>query len=154
MRMSTTPRLFVELTTISSRAAPWFAHTVVRTYFAFIEGLAYNMRQVSLASLSGTDVLTDGEIALLREEKYSINDKGHVRSPQESFLSTCPGFLFSIRTFAKCHGAVFEPNLGDGGWEAFRKLADFRNRITHPKSSDRLHASDENMKIFAIGAGL
>lgn len=57
--------------------SPFTHRTLVRTHFALVEGLAYRLRQVTLASLEGTELLTLVEVAVLKEERYALNAKGH-----------------------------------------------------------------------------
>lgn len=129
-----------------------FAHrTLVRTHFALVEGLAYQLRQVTLASLEGTELLTLVEVAILKEERYALNAKGHPEV-RENFQNFLPNLLFSIRCYTKNHGASYEPNLGHHGWEAMRKAAEVRNRITHPKSDSSLALSEEDLKHFVEAA--
>ncbi|MDO6387499.1 MULTISPECIES: hypothetical protein [unclassified Uliginosibacterium] len=129
-----------------------FAHrTLVRTHFAMIEGLSYQLRQVTLTSLEGTDLVTPIEIALLREERYFLNGKGHPE-PKEDFQTFLPSLLFSIRSYLKNHGATYEPDTSHHGWEALRKAVDIRNRLMHPKSEACLHLSETDLKIFTEAA--
>lgn len=129
-----------------------FAHrTLVRTHFALIEGLSYQLRQVTIASLEGTEVLTRGEIALLRAECYSLDKKGHPKTRDE-FQSFLPNLLFSIRCYLKNHAASYEPDIGHHGWEAMRMATEIRNRITHPKSPACLTLSNDDLRYFTEAA--
>lgn len=128
-----------------------FAHrTLYRTYFAFVEGLAFQFRNVTLAS-QDTDRLTSGELALLREEKFHLDRKG-VPEARENFQSFLPNLLFSIRCYAKNHGASYEPNTGDAGWEAMRKAVGIRDRLTHPKSAAGLEVAEIDAKQLVAAA--
>ena len=66
--------------------------TLYRTYFAFVEGLAFQLRQVTVASLADTDLLSVAELSLLREEKFQLNHKGEpeARDNFQSFLPKLP----------------------------------------------------------------
>lgn len=50
---------------------PYAQRAMVRTWFALVEGLSYQLRQVTLATLQNTDFLSTSEIALLKEEPTS-----------------------------------------------------------------------------------
>jgi hypothetical protein len=129
-----------------------FAHrTLVRTHFAMIEALTYQLRQITLASLEGTSQLSPIEIALLREERYFLNGKGHPKR-REDFQPFLPNLLFSIRCYLKNHGANFEPDTAHHGWEALRKAVDIRNRLMHPKSEACLSLCEDDLKIFSEAA--
>lgn len=129
-----------------------FAHrTLIRTYFAFVEGVAYQLRQVTMASLEGTDLLTQGETALLREERFQLNSKGEPEA-KENFQSTIPNLLFSVRCYVKNHGATYAPDTGHHGWESMKRAIAVRDRITHPKSATGLEITDEDVNHFVKGA--
>jgi len=125
---------------------------LVRAFFAFIEGLAYNLRQVTLASCKELPNVSLGELFLLREQMYEIDEKGKMKSPREKFLATGSGFLFSLRMYPKAHGGQYNPQLGDGGWEAFKNALLLRDSITHPKSAEKLEISDNALMNFAQAA--
>jgi hypothetical protein len=109
----------VDAALASGRAKPdqFARRTLVRTYIAFVEGLAFHFRQVTLAFLAETDLLTHAELALLREERFQLNSKGQTE-PRENFQPFLGNLLFSLRTYVKNHGANFAPDIGSRGWEA------------------------------------
>lgn len=124
-----------------------FAHrTVVRTLFSLIEGLAFQLRQVTVASLAphaGSGNLTIAELVLLREERYNLNAKGEPEASQ-NFQNFLPNLLFTIRSYGKNHGATFRADTSARGWEAMRQAVSLRNRITHPKSVADLTLSNQD----------
>ena len=129
-----------------------FAHrSLVRAHFALIEGLSFQLRQVTLASLIDTDFLTSAEIALLREERYSIDSSGNPKT-QEVFNSFLPSLLFSIRCYLKNHGASYQVNTTCDGWLSMQKAVKIRNRVTHPKNVESLELSDQDLKNFRDAA--
>jgi hypothetical protein len=130
-----------------------FAHrTLIRTYFAFVEGIAYQLRKVTLATLHGTELLSPAEAALLREERFQLNSKGEPET-KENFQSVLPNLLFSIRCYVKNHGATYAPDTGVVGWELMRKAVAVRDRITHPKSVEGLEITDDDVNHFVAAAG-
>lgn len=129
-----------------------FAHrTLLRTYFAFVEGIAYQLRQVTVASLDESGLLSSGELALLHEERFQLNAKG-VPEPKENFQPMLPNLLFSISCYVKNHGAVYSPDTKHQGWEAMKRAVAVRNRITHPRSAHGLQITDEESRQFARAA--
>lgn len=129
-----------------------FAHrTLIRTYFAFVEGIAYQLRQVTRASLEDTDLLTQGERALLREERFHLSAKGEPEA-KENFQSALPNLLFSVRCYVKNHGAVYSPDTGHHGWDSMKRAIAVRDRITHPKSASGLEITDEDVNHFVTAA--
>ncbi|SIQ13255.1 hypothetical protein [Aquipseudomonas alcaligenes] len=119
-----------------------YAHRMfIRAEFALLEGLLYQMRQVTFASLAETDLLSPAEVTLLSEVRYSLDKKGQIIEKEqfENFLSN---MLFTLRMYAKNHGAEFEPNTDEAGWEAMHRAVRIRNRVTHPKSAACLDLSE------------
>lgn len=129
-----------------------FAHrTLIRTFFAYVEGLAFQLRQVTLATLADTSYLSAGELALLKEERFQLNHQGQP-VPKENFQSVLPNLLFSIHCYVKNHGATYQADTAHNGWESIKKAIAIRDRITHPKSAHGLNISDEDIRQFIDGA--
>lgn len=124
---------------------PYAQRALIRAFFAAVEGLSYQLRQVTLASLSATDLLTRAERSLLAEERHFLNDKGLPKTV-EAFMQFPQSLLFSIATYIKNHGASFSPDLSGPGWQAFRRAVELRNRVTHPKSFASLAPSDSDLE--------
>lgn len=124
---------------------------LVRAHFALVEALSYQLRQISIASLEGTNFLTSVELALLKEERYSVDEKGRPKTT-EQYLTFPQSLLFSIRCYVKNHGAEFQPDLSGSGWNAMRKATEIRNRVTHPKSAESLELSDDDLRNFVAAA--
>lgn len=130
---------------------PYAQRALIRANFALMEGMSYQLRAVTLASLQSTKFLAEKEIALLREERYTIDEKGKPQT-NESFLRFPESILFSIRMYAKNHGALFEPDVESSGWKAMKKAAKVRNRVTHPKSAASLKLSDQDLDAIEKAA--
>ena len=130
---------------------PYAQRALVRAYFALVEGLSYQLRQVTLASLKGTDLLSAPEIALLREERCSLDNNGR-HKVSEHFLPFPQSLLFSIRSYVKNHGAEFEPDTKLPGWSAMRRAIAIRNSVTHPKSDNALSLTDQDLQAFVDAA--
>ncbi|HXG29588.1 MAG TPA: hypothetical protein VNJ47_12160 [Nevskiales bacterium] len=124
---------------------------LVRAWFALVEGLSYQLRQVTLATLHDTNILSASEIALLSEERYFVDDKGRPKT-SEQFLPFPQSLLFSIRAYAKNHGAQFEADTAQPGWSAMRRAVEVRNRVTHPKAAKSLSLSEEDLQSFSEAA--
>jgi hypothetical protein len=124
--------------------------TLVRTCAALVEGLAYQLRQVTLATLQGTDVLDEGELTILKETKCQLSKQGGVEE-RANFQSTLPMLLFRLRVYAKNHGAVYLPKTSDNGWGSLRKAFALRDRLMHPKSLQDLNVTDDSGADFAAG---
>ncbi len=124
--------------------------TLVRTCAALVEGLAYQLRQVTLATLQGTDLLSTGDLAVLRETRYQLSRQGDIEE-RDNFQSTLLMLLFTLRVYAQNHGATFVPNTSDNGWNCLRKAFDLRDRLMHPKSPQDLLVTDDLGADFTAG---
>ena len=124
---------------------PYAQRALVRAFFAAVEGLSYQMRQVTLASLAGTEFITDQEVQLLREVRQSLDEKGF---PKETpaFLPFPKSLLFSLSIYAKNHGAQFEVDRSQRGWQALRVTTKVRNSVTHPKTPESLSLTNEDLQ--------
>lgn len=128
---------------------PYAQRALVRAFFAVVEGLSYQMRQVTLASLAETEFLTDQEIQLLREVRHSLDDKGHPKATP-NFLSFPESLLYSLTIYAKNHGAKFKIDTSQhDGWQALRRAARVRNSVTHPKTPEALTLSNADLQALA-----
>lgn len=112
-----------------------FAHrTLIRTFFALVEGLSYQLRRYALTYADhDASLLSPQEIDKLKEVK--------------SFLPTLQGVIFSIRCFAKVHHAQFEPDCDCAGWQAMQTTVEIRNALTHPKSIAGLEVQESQIEI-------
>ena len=123
---------------------PYAQRALIRANFALMEGLSYQLRSVTLASLQTTERLSKNERMLLREERHTINEKGEPQV-KESFLRFPESLLFSMRMYVCNHGATFEPDIKHSGWQAMRRAAKVRNLVTHPKSAASLALSNQDL---------
>ncbi|MBE2263877.1 MAG: hypothetical protein IAE92_14110 [Burkholderiaceae bacterium] len=126
---------------------PYAQRALVRAFFAAVEGLSFQMRQVTLASLAGTEFITEQEVQLLREVRHSLDEKGH---PKETpvFLPFPESLLFSLSIYAKNHGAVFEVDKSQQGWQALRQATKVRNNVTHPKTPESLTLTSVDLQAL------
>jgi hypothetical protein len=131
--------------------SPYAQRALIRGHFALMEGLSYAMRQVTLASLQGSGVLSESEIVLLREERLTIDEQGRPRSNAQ-YLKFPESLLFSIGCYAKNHGATFVPDKSGPGWQALRNTVKVRDRITHPKSAASLDVLEGELTSFVEAA--
>jgi len=135
---------------VLSNPSAFHKRNLVRTTFALIDGFAFQLRQVTLATLDNTKLLTDGDLAILREERYQLSSKG-LPEVKENYQKTLPMILFSLRVYAKNHGSDFVPDTSLNGWNCLKQAVEIRDRVTHPKSLTDLDISDEVGKVFAEG---
>lgn len=130
---------------------PYARRGLIRTYFALVEGLAFCMRRITLATLADTDVLTADEVVLLMEKRLELEKNGEIKK-RRAPLTFQSGLLFSICCYAKNHGATFRPNTADTGWQAMQEAAEVRNRITHPRSASEFQPTEDELRRFIEAA--
>jgi len=120
---------------------------LVRAFFAQVEGLSYQLRQVTIASLRDTGLLSTAEVQLLREVRELIDDKGNVREVT-SYLPFPDSVLFTMKMYVKNHGATFDIDKSHSGWSAFKQATQTRHRVTHPKSAASLEVVDSDIRCL------
>lgn len=107
--------------------------TLVRTLFAFIEGMTHQLASVAIASAPlELGIFSADELAILRDEQ------GHRQRFRDRIKTV-------LRLYARIHGATFEPEM-DAGWTALCKANDLRDRLTHPKGAASLQVSKEDCR--------
>lgn len=123
----------------------------IRSFFAHVEGISNKLKAHALLwnQKENLDKLTIGELAIIKEENYSLKSNGKLMI-HPSFNSTDKNLRFAINVFTKVHDVNFEWNLGeDQRWNDFTDLIKIRNRITHPKKAEELELSqEESDKLF------
>jgi hypothetical protein len=108
--------------------------TFSRAFFAAVEATTFLMKQQCLKRVeAGAKLYTFEEIALLREETYSLDQRGQITT-QSKFLPTELNFRFALELFMRETVKDFRLKVDDAGWGFFKQAAQIRNRITHPKS--------------------
>jgi hypothetical protein len=120
---------------------------LVRTFFAAVEAVSFQLRQVTLANAAGMDYLSPAEVMLLREQRYLLDDKGQSKIVDQ-FLRFPNSLLLSLQTYAKNHGATFKVDKSTSGWQALKRAVRLRHNVTHPKSLACLTVSDLDVHVL------
>lgn len=122
---------------------------VVRTTWAANEGLIWVLREHVTDCADMTYGLEAQETAALAETIYNVSSNGKISS-QTRFVPLLDMFRLIGRIAAR-----IEPDaaidFGTMGWQSLVISQKVRNRITHPKSRQDLHLTDDDM--FAAGLG-
>ena len=119
--------------------------TLVRTLFAFIEGLTNQLSSVAAASAPvETGIFSAGEVAALSEESYDVNDQGQVET-RAARIPLKRRIRLAFRCYPRIHGTSFNPEFGDQGWSALQDAVRIRDRLTHPKRDADLSVSDDDL---------
>ena len=124
--------------------------TVIRTQFAFIEGLANSLAAVAARSAPvESGILSVGDLALLEERDFALDDRGELVC-RNARLPLLKRIRHVLRCYPRIHGASFDPHYGGAGWQALRDSLELRHRLTHPKNETSLRVSDEEFEKAAV----
>ena len=124
-----------------SSDSPYNRRCFVRSFFAAADASIFVVKD---ACLSRPTEYSAGELSLLREEAYSLQN-GQIQI-QPKFIPIDRNLRFAISMYVRGRGGNSTLELGDGGWEAFKQSIQIRNRITHPKGSEELEISNAELK--------
>ena len=115
----------------------------VRALFAQIEADIFVQKQGMLKDTTG---FSEAEIAMLREETYSI-DRGKARI-QTKFISIEDNFRFVLAMRNRNAKDKYQESFDGEGWHSLKKAIEIRNRLTHPKELADLTVSDSDMTLI------
>ena len=101
----------------------------VRATFANLEGLTSTLKQLSLRSPA---IFSAAESALLREETFSLDDKGEPRVAA-SHLKLAANIQFAFRMYARSCDLRFSLSTSESEWSDLKLAMDVRNRLMHPR---------------------
>lgn len=115
----------------------------VKTVFSSIEGILFAMKRILL---NHSENLSDEEIIKLQEYKLVGPTESKLKKEMH-FLRANENVKFVIRTYEKVKTNGMVTNFKCKDWEEFVKSISIRNRITHPKNSNDLLITENEMKI-------
>lgn len=121
--------------------------SVVRSGFATVEGFIAFIKQTILDDLPlNPEIYSEGEIAILRELTYVVDDRGNVKQSPK-FISTEANLLFTIKAW--CRGiSDGRVDLSGVGWQDFKASLKLRHRLVHPKSAEDLTVTEDEFVTF------
>lgn len=118
----------------------------VRTAFAAMEALTFQLKRFALRYADkNAGLFTAGELAMLREEAYSIGKKGKVLSSAK-FASLPDNFHFAMNMAMKGVLPGINIHIDAQGWDALRSATAIRNRLVHPKAAAEMIVSDQDLQ--------
>jgi hypothetical protein len=125
-------------TLLSTENSPYARRNYIRTFFAMIEGLTFQMKQVALERENqGFVTFSPSEHDQLLEDSRFVRSLDNIR--------------LSFESFARAHGSSFRPNYGDHRWDRLGKGIRIRNGITHPKRLSDLDITDTDVQTLREG---
>lgn len=102
-----------------------------RTTFSAIEAQYWQLKMYIIENVISDKKTSIHEISALREESYSINDKGEMYvQPKGYSLKVGLKLVVSI---LKKHGISIPVDFGSTEWKNIDHVLKIRNRLTHPK---------------------
>ena len=116
---------------------------LIRSVFSVIESISFRVKTGAL--LWETNALSPGEIALIKEEDYELDDSGDV-TIRKARLTLLKNFRFAFSVAAKAAGADFRLDVGGVGWQALRETIPVRDRLTHPKKLSDLSVTEDEVR--------
>ncbi|WP_218395574.1 hypothetical protein [Alteromonas lipotrueae] len=126
--------------------------TLLRTYFAFIEGMICQLRLVAIATAKDyPDLFSNKEVILLKEERYQLSPKGKLET-KANFQKNLPMLLFTINCYTRIHSPDFTVKTDERGWEALNDYSRIRNNLMHPKSLNDLELDGSSLKTSTEAA--
>ena len=120
--------------------------TYVRAFFAMVEGVIAQLKQVALRAHEQTQVFEGFELELLEERAGYLDSNNGTARVGKAKLSFLPNLQFSMTSAARALKLAFQLKKDEQGWAAMRESVKIRDRITHPKKRDSLEISDDEMK--------
>jgi hypothetical protein len=120
--------------------------TYTRSFFSMIEGVTFQLKRIALQANKKTNVFEAFEILLLEERTGHLASNG-IAKDRNAKLQLLTNLQFAIRSVAKALNLKFEINKGSG-WTALCAAVKVRDRITHPKTTESLLISDDDMQIL------
>lgn len=128
----------------------WERRALVRSIFAFIEGVSYFLRQSLLEQF--TERLTTLEQMALGEISFNIRSNGAIQE-QRAKLRTLDLIKLTIHASAKALPKASKLECKGPEYDALARSLQVRDRLMHPKSAKNLSVSDQEIKDAVNGYG-
>lgn len=123
----------------------------IRAVWASIEGAVHALKQTSIDECElNPQLVSDGELAMLKEKGYSIDSKGKAQS-KPLYPKITDNFLFAVKMHARVKSLGYSLDTSTKGWNNFQLSLKMRHRITHPKSPKELTISDKEFETVVRG---
>jgi hypothetical protein len=122
----------------TAERSPYARRTYIRTFFAMIDGLTFQLKQVAL------EREREGFVSFSPSERDQLlEDTKFVRAPDNIRLS--------LECLARAYGTHFRPAYGNHRWASLKRAIGIRHGVTHPKKLEDLDISDAELKILMEG---
>jgi len=122
---------------------------VVRASLAAMEGTIWIAREHVRIALADIEQLTPVADLALRELSYSVTESGRLVEQTRGLP-----LLTAVRLVVS-QAQIISPNISvqfsGTGWSNLRHSVEIRNRITHPKPTQDLEISDDDLAVVVSG---
>jgi hypothetical protein len=106
---------------LSNHDSPYTRRTFVRTLLAAIEGTVHALKVETLGvSDPPPGLYTPAELAMLREKKYVVTDKGEAQE-QPAFIPIDQNLRFAFHMYVRESRTSFDLDVTGVGWAAFKR---------------------------------
>jgi hypothetical protein len=118
---------------------------LIRTMFAAIEGASWEYREHVRSVAADLDSLPPLVEMALSEKTYRVAENGEI-DEQVRYVSM-PAMIRLTTRLAESICPGFEFDFKNDGWVNFKTSIKIRNRITHPKRTNDLEITDDEIAI-------
>lgn len=117
---------------------------LVRATFSAVEGLLWQLKQGIFEDATVLERISIHEQSALREETYSVDQRGKVNA-QPRFLPITVSIRLVVDIVQRFR-PKYELDFSHVGWQCLRNAIEVRNRIMHPKNLDELTVTDDDLR--------
>jgi hypothetical protein len=126
------------------------ARDVVRSFFAYVEGTVYSLKQYAKVQLALYErPLERHEADAVIECTYTMNERG-VLKIKPMHIRFEANLLFMINLQERLHQLPPQLNKNDNWWVALEELVGVRDRLMHPKHPNDLNVEGEDIKTLIL----
>ena len=127
------------------------SRSFARNLFALVEGTVYLWKQVILQQSTLFEIaLEEGEEAILSEKTASLKSDGSLRI-ESSKISTLANIKYTLKKANEFFGASPGADFSHHGWERLQEAIRVRDRMMHPKSTEGLTVSEDDLQCCREG---
>ncbi|MCA0354702.1 MAG: hypothetical protein LCH85_22135 [Chloroflexi bacterium] len=132
----------------SSEELQFWYRAVIRSLFAWIEGVIYRLKQFSIEYDGVLSEKLDSKLySSLLDTEYQINEKGEIVK-SDKFIPLPRNLIFAFKIYAHVYNCQYNVETSTHHWRNFRDAIKIRNRITHPKVSDDITITEDEVLLI------
>lgn len=129
---------------------PFLRRIQIRNFCALVEAQIHVWKLLSQKfHLMNRAELAVGEISILKEEAYELNDKGNVQTKRLK-LPMAKNFIFASRIFAKVFCCSHRIDFTKKGWICVKEVFEARDRLMHPKFVTGVMVEDKEIELLGL----